>query len=355
MTTHKLLRPPLLFLLYLHRIDDLLETLTSSPHNYLDATFTIKDLGYSKYFLGLEIARALTGTTVTQTKYVLDLIADTSLTHARTTNTPLLVGIKLTAHADASLTDPELYRCLVGRLLYLGFTRPDISYSDNNLANSSNHFASSTWRLLCISLGFGLLEDRKKTMVSQSSAKAEYRSLATTVYKLQWITYILSDLQLFVPTPIPLFCDNQVVVYVVANPIFHEQMRHLEIYCHLVRDNFRVGFVLPSYSMKSAYRLLSQRLVTHDQFALLAQHLILLRIGILSGKLPFHRKSGCSLEEHVVIRFLLRSILCGGELRLLEHVLGVVSKGKIYFVVSSGAILLVLFGSFSSPLGLHFL
>ncbi|KAL0289417.1 UNVERIFIED_CONTAM: hypothetical protein Sangu_2614800 [Sesamum angustifolium] len=109
------------------------------------------------------------------------------------------------------------------------------------------------------------------------------------------------------------------------------------------------------YSMKSAYRLLSQRSVTHDQFALLAQHLILLRIGILSGKLPFRRKSGCSLEEHVMIRFLLRSILCGGELRLLEHVLGVVSKGKIYFIVSSGAILLVLFGLFLISPGIAFL
>ncbi|KAL0448263.1 UNVERIFIED_CONTAM: putative mitochondrial protein [Sesamum latifolium] len=84
--------------------------------------FTIKDLGYLKYFLGLEILRAPAGTTVTQTKYVLDLIADTGLTHARTTNTPLPVGIKLIAHADAPIIDLEPYRRLVERLLYLGFS-----------------------------------------------------------------------------------------------------------------------------------------------------------------------------------------------------------------------------------------
>ncbi|KAK4397281.1 Retrovirus-related Pol polyprotein from transposon TNT 1-94 [Sesamum angolense] len=102
------------FLALLVYVDDVLLCGSSSflidvVKNYLDAMFTIKDLRYSKYFLGLEIARAPTGTTVTQTKYVLDLIADTGLTHSRTTNTPLLVGIKLTAHANAPLTDPEPY------------------------------------------------------------------------------------------------------------------------------------------------------------------------------------------------------------------------------------------------------
>ncbi|KAL0361772.1 UNVERIFIED_CONTAM: Retrovirus-related Pol polyprotein from transposon RE2 [Sesamum radiatum] len=101
------------FLALLVYVDDVLLCGSSSflidgVKSYLDAMFTIKDLGYSKYFLGLETARAPAGTTVTQTKYVLDLIADIGLTHARTTNTPLPVGIKLTTHADAPLIDPNL-------------------------------------------------------------------------------------------------------------------------------------------------------------------------------------------------------------------------------------------------------
>ncbi|KAL0289416.1 UNVERIFIED_CONTAM: Retrovirus-related Pol polyprotein from transposon RE1 [Sesamum angustifolium] len=66
------------FLALLVYVDDVLLCGSSSflidgVKNYLDAMFTIKDLGYSNYFLGLEIARAPTSTTVTQIKYVFDL------------------------------------------------------------------------------------------------------------------------------------------------------------------------------------------------------------------------------------------------------------------------------------------
>ncbi|KAL0399092.1 UNVERIFIED_CONTAM: hypothetical protein Sradi_2252500 [Sesamum radiatum] len=68
-----------------------------------------------------------------------------------------------------------------------------------------------------------------------------------TVCELQWVSYLLQDLHVALPTPIPLYCDNQAAIQIVANPIFHERTKHIEIDCHLVRDKFKAGFVLPSH------------------------------------------------------------------------------------------------------------
>lgn len=64
---------------------------------YLDAIFTIKDLGYAKYFLGLEIAKNEQGTYLNQCKYILDLLQDTGLTGCKAVSTPFRSSLKLIA------------------------------------------------------------------------------------------------------------------------------------------------------------------------------------------------------------------------------------------------------------------
>ncbi|KAL0437441.1 UNVERIFIED_CONTAM: Retrovirus-related Pol polyprotein from transposon RE2 [Sesamum radiatum] len=108
--------------------------LITEVKRYLDDAFSIKDLGYARFFLGLEITYYVDGTSVSQHKYIRDIIQDVGLLHSRPTSTPLSLGLKLTSHGDVVLADPELYRRLVGRLLYLSFTRPNISYRIQQLS-----------------------------------------------------------------------------------------------------------------------------------------------------------------------------------------------------------------------------
>ncbi|KAL0355081.1 UNVERIFIED_CONTAM: Retrovirus-related Pol polyprotein from transposon RE2 [Sesamum radiatum] len=121
------------FIALLVYVDDMLLTGASLIHlnevkHYLDSLFTIKDLVFAKYFLGLELACSPQGTCITQSKYLRDIITDCGLEDARPVSTPLPLGIKFDAESGPLLSSPDRYRRLVGRLLYLGFSRPDISF-----------------------------------------------------------------------------------------------------------------------------------------------------------------------------------------------------------------------------------
>ncbi|KAL0445223.1 UNVERIFIED_CONTAM: Retrovirus-related Pol polyprotein from transposon RE2 [Sesamum latifolium] len=132
-------------------VDDVLLTgpslkLLADVNAYLDAFFTIKDLGAARFFLGLQIAWSKEGLSLHQGKYIHDIISDAGLLDAKSTTMPLPASIKLSQEGGAALTDPEPYRRLVGRLLYLGFTRPDISHSVQQLSQLIQHPCETHWR-----------------------------------------------------------------------------------------------------------------------------------------------------------------------------------------------------------------
>ncbi|KAL2226779.1 UNVERIFIED_CONTAM: hypothetical protein Sindi_2036600 [Sesamum indicum] len=82
-------------------------------------------------------------------------------------------------------------------------------------------------------------------MVFRSSAEAEYHNLASTKCELQWLLYLLNDFGFTISLPISLFCDNKAVVHILANPVFPERTKYIEIDCHLVRDAYKDGFAAP--------------------------------------------------------------------------------------------------------------
>ncbi|KAL0393130.1 UNVERIFIED_CONTAM: Retrovirus-related Pol polyprotein from transposon RE1 [Sesamum radiatum] len=132
------------FLALIVYVDDVLLTGNSMDaltdvKRYLADLFTIKDLGHAKYFLGLELARSSHGTYVTQRKYLLDIVHDYYLDDAKSTATPLPVGICFDAATGPALAAPDRYRRLIGRLLYLGFSRPDISFAVQQLSQFIQH------------------------------------------------------------------------------------------------------------------------------------------------------------------------------------------------------------------------
>ncbi|KAK4384698.1 Retrovirus-related Pol polyprotein from transposon RE1 [Sesamum angolense] len=215
-------------------VDDVLitsskESLISPVKDYLHKLFTIKDMGLQNTFLAWKLPVFLQ-VSVTQQKYIRDLVVDAGLEHAKSllllflwvsNSHPVEALFWLILSLIAGLFDADWASCIDSRRSLTG---------------------------LCVFLGrLSFWKTKKQPTVSRSSAEAEYRSLASTICELRWISYLLQDFQVHVQTPIPLFCDNQAVVHITANPIFHERTKHLEIDCHLVREKYKEGFVLPSH------------------------------------------------------------------------------------------------------------
>ena len=100
--------------------------------DFLSQQFEMKDLRHLSYFLGLEITHSTDGLYITQANYASELLSWVGLTDSKIVDTPV-EPVELNAHLTPSggkpLSNLSLYRCLVGSLIYLIVTRPDIFYT----------------------------------------------------------------------------------------------------------------------------------------------------------------------------------------------------------------------------------
>ncbi|CAH9109512.1 unnamed protein product [Cuscuta epithymum] len=199
--------------------------------------------------------------------------------------------LKFSKKDGTILDNPKAYRTLIGKLLYLTVTRPDIAYSvqvlSQFLSSPTDIHMSAAHRILrylknspgkglfypsisdfCIQgytdsdwaacldtrrsvsgyafyLGNALIswKSKKQQVVSRSSTEAEYRAAANAVCEAQWLYYILHDLHIHFTSPIIIYTDNKSTYHLAHNPIQHQRTKHIELDCHLIREKINSGLI----------------------------------------------------------------------------------------------------------------
>ncbi|WZY94094.1 hypothetical protein YC2023_066423 [Brassica napus] len=286
-------------------VDDLIITGSDkagikATKEFLRSVFDIKDLGEMKYFLGIEICRSKEGLFMSQRKYAMDMLKEADVLGGKIAKTPLEEGYKVLREGEVEenqlFEDAKLYRRMVGKLIYLTITRPDICFAVNQVSQHMQAPKVHHWKMVdrilrylsgtsgqgvwmgcngstevvgycdadwagdrvdrrsttgyCTFIGGNLVtwKSKKQKVISCSSAEAEYRAMLKLTNELVWIKGILKHLEIEQSTPMTMHCDNQAAIHIASNSVFHERTKHIEVDCHKVRQMIILGVILPCYT-----------------------------------------------------------------------------------------------------------
>ncbi|KAA0040722.1 putative mitochondrial protein [Cucumis melo var. makuwa] len=185
----------------------------------------------------------------------------------RPVDTLIEFNCKLGNSDDQVSVDKEQYQHLVGKLVYLSHTRPDISF----VVSAVSQFMQAPYeehmeavkiilRYLKTTPGKGLMfrKTDKKTIeaytdsdwagsVVDRNAETEYRVMSLGICEKIWLQKVLSDLHQECETPLKLFCDNKAAISIANNPVQHDRTKHVEIDQHFIKERLDNGSICIPY------------------------------------------------------------------------------------------------------------
>ena len=211
------------------------------------------------------------------------------------TDTPIDPNVKFGRKEGGIPVDRGRYQRLVGRLIYLSHTRPDIAFAvsvvSQYMHSPFEEHLEAVYRILRYlktTPGKGLffkkneqrnveaftdadwagsVEDRRSTsgyctkvwgnlviwrskkqsIVARSSAEAEFRALAQGTCELIWLKRLLEELKMSSEYPMKLYCDNKAAISIAHNPVHHDRTKHVEIDRHFIKEKIDLGVICMTY------------------------------------------------------------------------------------------------------------
>ncbi|GJT61331.1 putative ribonuclease H-like domain-containing protein [Tanacetum coccineum] len=251
----------------------------------MKSKFQMSSMGELTFFLGLQVKQKADGIFISQDKYVAEILKKFDFANVKTASTPIETQKPLVKDEEASDVDVHLYRSMIGSLMYLTASRPDImfavcacsrfqvtpksshlsavkrifrylkgkpklglwyprvssfdleSYSDSDYAGANLDRKSTTGG--CQFLGRRLIswQCKKQTIVATSTTEAEYVAAASCCGQVLWIQNQMLDYGFnFMNTKI--YIDNESTICIVKNPVYHSKTKHIAIRHHFIRDAY---------------------------------------------------------------------------------------------------------------------
>ena len=245
-------------------------------------------MGELKFFLGLQIRQQRNGIFISQEKYLKDVLRKFGMQDCKGVKIPMPTNGHLCTDENGIDFDQKVYRSMIGSLLYLCASRPDImlsvcmcarfqatpkeshhkavkhilrylahtptlglwypkgsafdliGYSDSDYAGDRVDRKSTSGT--CHFLGRSLVcwSSKKQNCVSLSTAEAEYIAAGSCCAQLLWMKQTLKDYGVNVKN-VPLYCDNESAIKIAHNPVQHSKTKHIQIRHHFLRDHVLKG------------------------------------------------------------------------------------------------------------------
>ena len=260
----------------------------------MQGEFEMSMMGELNFFLGLQIKQSSEGTFINQAKYTKELLNRFGMREAKPLSTPMGTSIKLDKDENDKKIDEKLYRGMIGSLLYLTASRPDIMFSvcicarfqscpkeshlvavkrifryliethdlgifyPRGVAFELNGFSDADYagcRIdrkstsgTCQFLGHSLVSwsSKKQNSVALSTAEARYVVARNCCAQLLWMKQQMEDYGLYFDHT-PIKCDNTSAINLSKNPIQHSRTKHIEIRHHFLRDHVQKGDIELQY------------------------------------------------------------------------------------------------------------
>ncbi|KAJ7533740.1 hypothetical protein O6H91_13G062100 [Diphasiastrum complanatum] len=247
--------------------------------------FEMTDLSLMHYYLGVEVWQKGHEVSLTQVKYVKELLHRFRLQDCKPVNTPIEPGKRLSKLDESQSFDATMYRQLVGSLIYLTTTRPDICYvvgivSQFMAAPTETHWKTAK-RILHYVKGtseYGVIyrkhdglselcgyvdanwggdyddcrfttgyvfqfcgscffwSSKKQSTIALSTTEAEYKAMFSAAQEAIWLRQILEEIGMRQKNPTTLHSDNQSEIQLAKNLVFHARTKHIEIQYHFIRE-----------------------------------------------------------------------------------------------------------------------
>ncbi|GJU59007.1 retrovirus-related pol polyprotein from transposon TNT 1-94 [Tanacetum coccineum] len=250
--------------------------------------FEMSMMGELNFFLGLQIKQLDDGIFFNQSKYIKEMLKKFGLENSKPIKTPMSSETKLTRDEDGEPFDDTKYHGMIGSLLYLTASRPDIMFSvclcarfqeapktshleavkrifryikgtsqlglwypkgtgvETIVYADSDHAGDYVDRKstsgVCTFMGCCLTSwfSKKQTALAISTTEAEYVSAGKACQQALWMKQALVDYDINLDD-IPVLCDNKSAIDLSKNPVLHSRTKHIEIRHHFLRDNVQKG------------------------------------------------------------------------------------------------------------------
>jgi hypothetical protein len=256
--------------------------------------FEMSMMGELTYFLGFQVRQLKDDTFLSQTKYTQDLLKRFGMKDTKPAKTPMGTDGHVDLNKGGKSVDQKAYRSMIGSLLYLCASRPDImlsvcmcarfqsdprechlvavkqilrylvatpcfgiwypkgstfdliEYSDSDYTGCKVDRKSTTGT--CQFLGRSLVSwsSKKQTSVSLSTAEAEYVAAGQCCAQLLWMRQTLWDFG-YNLSKVPLLCDNESAIHIADNPVEHSRTKHIDTRHHFLRYHQQKGDIKVFY------------------------------------------------------------------------------------------------------------